>query len=129
MFDSDLDRYYRDGWERDVVASADTVDGTPVTLHCGNELSGVIHVADGDSSGTGHQINRDGSDDADLATCFRRTVSLGTVSEDKGRLLATRHYGQSGARSYVRFGTDGLTYTMYTSTTAAGGTDWSGCAR
>lgn len=43
--------------------------------------------------------------------------------------VVTHPHGQSGARSYVRFGSDGLVYTMCTSSTSGSGADWSGCAR
>jgi hypothetical protein len=44
-----FDDYYSEGWDRDVVTSATTSDGTTVTLHCGNEMSGVIHIAHDES--------------------------------------------------------------------------------
>ncbi|MGQ0574291.1 MAG: hypothetical protein ACT4RN_08810 [Pseudonocardia sp.] len=121
-----LNRYYSEKWDSDEVATATTRDGTTLTLRCGNELYGVIHTAHRESTGTGHPIERDGSENASFTTCFRRTISEGTTGPDGDRLLAVRHYGHSGARSYVRYGRDGTVYSVYTS---APSNEWAGCAR
>jgi hypothetical protein len=126
MFDSDSNAYYREGWQTDEVAVATTRDGTILTLRCGNELSGVIHIADPESTGTGHSLNPSGADDAVFATCFRKTVTEGTPRDESDRVLLVRNYGPSGGRSYVRYGRDGTVYSMYTS---APGDEWADCAR
>ena len=65
MWDGDLNRYYREGWDRRIVASTGRV--SPFTgqgrltfsLRCGDERSGVIHIAHADTNGTGHPIAPD----------------------------------------------------------------------
>lgn len=70
--------YVADGWVGAFVASA--VDGNGVTnnLFCGDELSGVIHIASSDSTGTVHPIAPD--DDDLFIGCFESTIENGAIS-------------------------------------------------
>lgn len=113
--------YVGEGWIAAMVASANGY-----MLGCGNELSGVVHIAHPASTGTFHPIP---ANDEDLfLQCWRRTLEDGVPEPDGvGRTRYVYTHGYSKDRATVIVDDRGkFTYTMFTSDGSAGN-NWLGC--
>lgn len=70
--------YVGEGWVGAFVASAVDVNGVTNNLFCGDELSGVIHIASSDSTGQVHPIAPE--DDDFFIGCFENVIEYGVIS-------------------------------------------------
>jgi hypothetical protein len=134
QFDDNPD-YVGEGW---VDALVSTSNG--ISLRCGDELSGVVHIAHPESNGTTHPVSAETQNF--FLRCFRAIVSDGKSQPD-------RKYPESRTRYEFFYGTDefqgvpltktatlivdnerGFVWTMFTSGSKAfpDGNDWRGCA-
>jgi hypothetical protein len=134
QFDDNPD-YVGEGW---VDALVSTSNG--ISLHCGDELSGVVHIAHPESNGTTHPVSAETQNL--FLRCFRAIVSGGRSQPD-------RRYPESRTRYELFYGTDefqgvpltkmatlivdneqGFVWTLFTSGSKAfpDGNDWRGCA-
>lgn len=129
------DDYRGEGWVSALVLG----DRRSVYLGCGDELSGMIHIAHPESTGTTHPV--DAATYGAFASCFQRIVLEGTTAEDRGfektRTRYTLFYGHSPTEyalpltaTLIVDNAGRFVWTMYTSTSgSARGNDWDGCAR
>jgi hypothetical protein len=131
--DDDLD-YVGEGWVGNLVSGPpptswwiDLFDETDrdYNLHCGDELTGVVHIATQEGTGTGHLIDAD--DEQWFLDCWKLTVGDGRAEPDStpGRTKFTKDFG--GDRQSVVIVDDKrrFTYTMYT--TGDRSNDWLPC--
>jgi hypothetical protein len=109
-------------------------------LRCGDERSGVVHIAHQDSTGTTHPVSVENQNA--FVRCFRVIASSGRTEPDN-------KFPESRTRYEIFFGRDefqgvpltktgtlivdnerGFVYTMFTSgsTKFPRGNDWRGCA-
>lgn len=129
------DDYVGEGWVQARVAE---VDG--VVLGCGDERSGMIHIAHEQSGGSTHPV--DASNYGAFLECFGLLVRSGRQSPDVDHpQTRTRYdlvYKYSSAGGYpiplhavvIKDNAGGFVYTMFTSTVeVARGNDWTGCTR
>lgn len=75
--------YVGEGWVGARAKVVRDVLDREVFLGCGDELSGVIHIAHPDSTGTVHPIPP--GQEGDFLRCFERTIRSATISDDQGR--------------------------------------------
>lgn len=122
-FDDDGDDYVGDGW---VGATVERSNGWQ--LGCGDELSGVIHIAHPESSGSVHPITS--ATEGDFLTCWAAAVRNGVAAKQSdGRTTITWQPTKGGKVAFGYFATDRkFTITFYTRT-GGKSNDWHGCAR
>jgi hypothetical protein len=134
-FDDDNLDYVGDGWA-DALVSA--VNG--ISLRCGDERSGVVHIGHPDSNGKTHPVSAETQNF--FLGCFRTIASSGRAQPDN-------KFPESRTRYEIFYGRDefqgapltktgtlivdnerGFVYTMFTSgsTKSPRGNDWRGCA-
>jgi hypothetical protein len=134
QFDDNPD-YVGEGW---VDALVSTSNG--ISLRCGDERSGVVHIAHPESNGTTHPVSAETQNR--FLSCFRAIVSSGRSEPD-------RKFPESRTRYELFYGSDefqgvpltktaaliadnarGFVWTMFTSGSKEfpDGNDWRGCA-
>ncbi|MGH3937764.1 MAG: hypothetical protein ACRDTG_03890 [Pseudonocardiaceae bacterium] len=95
------------------------------SLFCGDELSGVVHIAHPESTGTVHPISPD--DEEQFLMCWRRTIAGGDPEPDvAGRTRFVLEYREGEFATAIVDNERRFTYTLFTST-GAEGNDWSRC--
>lgn len=119
----DNDNYVGDGWVSARVRTA----SNGWFVGCGDERSGIIHIAHPDSTGREHPITS--STEGNFLKCWNAAVTRGSEHRmSDGRIRITwKPRGTAFARGY--FAADRkFTWTFFTSK-GAKGNDWSGCAK
>lgn len=126
---SNNDDYVGEGWVRANVA---TINGA--VLNCGDEFTGVVHIAGKGTTGSGHPIS--GATESYFMQCFDLVARFGERSPDPDGpervwleyeyFSLTRPDAPSRATAILEERT-GLVRTMFTST-GAEGNDWLACA-
>jgi hypothetical protein len=137
MWSGDVNRYYREGWDQKLVTSASRINPFPAqrgtlqfSLHCGDERSGVIHIAHPETNGTQHPIAPDQY--ATFAICVRNIIHSGEFSLDEdsdSRGLFSLPIGfKPGA--FARVTSSGQIISVYTRTTERHpqANDWGACS-
>jgi hypothetical protein len=134
-FDDEGLDYVGDGWVDALVSATNGI-----SLRCGDERSGVVHIAHPDSTGTTHPVSAENQNA--FVRCFRVIASSGRAEPDN-------KFPESRTRYEIFYGRDefqgvpltktgtlivdnerGFVYTMFTSgsTKFPRGNDWRGCA-
>lgn len=116
--------YVGDGWVGGLVATASGAVGE-ASLFCGDELSGVVHIAHPESTGTVHPVFED---DEDLfTTCWRNTIEFGTpVPDGNGRTKITWKRNANVTGVVIIDDARRFTYTHYTE--GARSNNWFSCS-
>lgn len=107
------------------------------SLFCGDELSGVVHIAHPESTGTVHPISRE--DESFFVDCWSRIISRGIQDPEGDRTRFTYQYGQMMVNGVpvgpltataIVDNQRRLTYTVFTGggNTPGRGNDWFNCA-
>lgn len=124
---TDNDNYIEDGWVNARVQ--EYFPGPPFVLGCGDELSGVVHIAHPASTGTVHPLDPSGAQDGVFTDCIGNTLYNGKTSETSpGRVRHDWDYGAQEQRASVFVDkARSFVYTAFTNT-PNGGNDWAGCA-
>lgn len=136
VWNNQSDRYYRENWESKEVTVIRQIPNpfgeTPAvfTLRCGDELTGVIHIADDGSTGSVHPIV--GEQAGQFVRCVEKTMYQGTFKFDSGSRTRGVYQKAIGLDEYssVRVTNRGVIITAYTTNTRLypQGNNWPGCA-
>ncbi|GAB3677607.1 hypothetical protein GCM10027597_18610 [Saccharopolyspora tripterygii] len=124
-FDHDPD-YVGNGWVGALVYTASGEEGE-VNLLCGDELSGVIHIAHPASTGSVHPVYPD--TEYGFGACFEQTITRGKSSvQPDGRVRYVMYNLTSRVTSTaIVDGQRRFTYTLFTDS-APQGDNWLGCS-